>query len=40
MFAADILRPAVHEVFALGDAAKAHGAIEWRGNLGKVLLRP
>ncbi|MFJ8742022.1 zinc-binding alcohol dehydrogenase family protein [Embleya sp. NPDC127516] len=34
------LRVAVHETFALADAAKAHAVIEARANLGKVVLRP
>ncbi|MFE2864927.1 zinc-binding alcohol dehydrogenase family protein [Embleya sp. NPDC059259] len=38
--AAGRLRVAVHETFALADAAKAHAVIEARANLGKVVLRP
>ncbi|MFD6432290.1 zinc-binding alcohol dehydrogenase family protein [Streptomyces venezuelae] len=34
------LRPAVHDVFPLEDAAKAHAVIEGRSNLGKVVLIP
>ncbi|MDT0388002.1 quinone oxidoreductase family protein [Streptomyces dubilierae] len=40
LFAAGELRPAVHGEFALADAAKAHGEIEARSNLGKVVLIP
>ncbi|MFG2638684.1 zinc-binding alcohol dehydrogenase family protein [Streptomyces sp. NPDC048362] len=40
MFADGTLRPAVHEEFALEDAAMAHATIETRTNLGKVVLRP
>ncbi|MFI5975578.1 zinc-binding alcohol dehydrogenase family protein [Streptomyces sp. NPDC051452] len=40
MLADGTLRPAVHEEFALEDAAKAHATIETRTNLGKVVLRP
>ncbi|MEV5981259.1 zinc-binding dehydrogenase [Streptomyces sp. NPDC052114] len=40
LFAEGALRPAVHAEFALEDAAKAHGAIASRGNLGKVVLIP
>ncbi|MCK8432684.1 zinc-binding dehydrogenase [Streptomyces sp. D2-8] len=40
LFAAGELRPAVHGEFALEDAAKAHGEIEGRSNLGKVVLIP
>ncbi|KPI11461.1 NADPH:quinone reductase [Actinobacteria bacterium OK074] len=40
LFAEGALRPAVHREFDLADAAKAHEAIESRGNLGKVVLRP
>ncbi|MGC5035979.1 quinone oxidoreductase family protein [Streptomyces sp. DT190] len=40
LFAAGELRPAVHGEFALEDAAKAHGEIEARSNLGKVVLIP
>lgn len=35
-----LVRPRLHAEFALEDAAKAHEAIESRGNLGKVVLRP
>ncbi|MGW6527501.1 quinone oxidoreductase family protein [Streptomyces venezuelae] len=34
------LRVAVHDVFPLRDAAKAHAVIEERSNLGKVVLVP
>ncbi|MGV9350664.1 quinone oxidoreductase family protein [Streptomyces spiralis] len=40
LFGQGLLRPHVHAEFALEDAAKAHEAIESRGNLGKVVLRP
>ncbi|MGW5615374.1 quinone oxidoreductase family protein [Streptomyces sp. NPDC003877] len=40
LFAAGELGPAVHGEFALEDAAKAHGEIEARSNLGKVVLIP
>ncbi|MZF84357.1 zinc-binding dehydrogenase [Streptomyces sp. SID5643] len=40
LFAAGELRPAVHGAFALEDATKAHGEIEGRSNLGKVVLIP
>ncbi|MEU6421465.1 quinone oxidoreductase family protein [Streptomyces spiralis] len=40
LFGQGLLRPRVHAEFALEDAAKAHEAIESRGNLGKVVLRP
>ncbi|MFJ4283208.1 zinc-binding alcohol dehydrogenase family protein [Streptomyces massasporeus] len=40
LFAAGELRPVVHGEFALEDAAKAHGEIEGRSNLGKVVLIP
>ncbi|MCX5250231.1 zinc-binding dehydrogenase [Streptomyces sp. NBC_00201] len=40
LFAEGSLKPAVHEEFALEDAAKAHAVIESRSNLGKVVLRP
>ncbi|WP_316742221.1 zinc-binding dehydrogenase [Streptomyces sp. MK7] len=40
LFGQGRLRPHVHAEFALEDAAKAHEAIESRGNLGKVVLRP
>ncbi|MEV8098342.1 zinc-binding dehydrogenase [Kitasatospora sp. NPDC085879] len=40
LFAEGALRPAVHAEFALEDAAQAHGVIESRSNLGKVVLRP
>ncbi|KOU77933.1 NADPH:quinone reductase [Streptomyces sp. MMG1533] len=40
MFADGTLKPAVHGVFALEEAAEAHEVIESRSNLGKVLLRP
>ncbi|MFJ4814669.1 zinc-binding alcohol dehydrogenase family protein [Streptomyces sp. NPDC088801] len=40
LFAAGELRPVVHGQFALEDAAKAHGEIEGRSNLGKVALIP
>ncbi|GHC51264.1 oxidoreductase [Streptomyces violaceochromogenes] len=40
LFAAGELRPVVHAEFALEDAAKAHGEIEGRSNLGKVVLIP
>ncbi|MFB9735170.1 zinc-binding dehydrogenase [Streptomyces thermocoprophilus] len=34
------VRPVVHGVFALEDAAAVHALIERRGNRGKVVLRP
>ncbi|MGW3990366.1 quinone oxidoreductase family protein [Streptomyces sp. NPDC004830] len=40
LFAAGEVRPVVHGQFALEDAAKAHGEIEGRSNLGKVVLVP
>ncbi|QKW30231.1 zinc-binding dehydrogenase [Streptomyces seoulensis] len=40
LFERGAVRPVVHARFALEDAAKAHAAIESRGNLGKVVLRP
>lgn len=40
LFADGTLKPAIHGEFALADAAKAHGVIESRSNLGKVVLRP
>ncbi|MFJ4555046.1 zinc-binding alcohol dehydrogenase family protein [Streptomyces massasporeus] len=40
LFAAGELRPVVHGQFALEDATKAHGEIEGRSNLGKVVLIP
>ncbi|MFQ6147521.1 quinone oxidoreductase family protein [Streptomyces seoulensis] len=40
LFERGAVRPVVHAQFALEDAAKAHEAIESRGNLGKVVLRP
>ncbi|MER6925028.1 zinc-binding dehydrogenase, partial [Streptomyces spiralis] len=40
LFGQGLLRPRVHAEFALEEAAKAHEAIESRGNLGKVVLRP
>ncbi|MFD8151398.1 zinc-binding alcohol dehydrogenase family protein [Streptomyces sp. NPDC059720] len=40
LFAAGEVRPVVHGRFALEDAAKAHGEIEGRSNLGKVVLVP
>ncbi|MFG3152008.1 zinc-binding alcohol dehydrogenase family protein [Streptomyces sp. NPDC048219] len=40
LFADGELRPAVHGRFSLEDAAKAHEAVESRGNLGKVVLVP
>ncbi|KRD04712.1 MULTISPECIES: quinone oxidoreductase family protein [unclassified Streptomyces] len=40
MVAQGELRPAVHGVFALEDAAEAHAAIASRRNLGKVVLVP
>lgn len=40
LFTDGALKPAVHGEFALEDAAKAHEAIESRGNLGKVVLSP
>lgn len=40
LFAAGEVRPVVHGEFALQDAAKAHGEIEARANLGKVVLIP
>jgi NADPH:quinone reductase-like Zn-dependent oxidoreductase len=40
LFAAGELKPVVHGEFALEDAAKAHGEIEARSNLGKVVLIP
>ncbi|MBH0775959.1 quinone oxidoreductase family protein [Nocardia bovistercoris] len=39
-FAAGQLRAAVHEQFALEDAARAHEVIEARANRGKVVLIP
>ncbi|MBF6424565.1 zinc-binding dehydrogenase [Nocardia cyriacigeorgica] len=39
-FASGLLHPAVHEEFALEDAAAAHTVIEKRANLGKVVLIP
>ncbi|WP_406471821.1 zinc-binding alcohol dehydrogenase family protein [Streptomyces sp. NBC_01615] len=39
LFTDGALKPAVHGEFALEDTAKAHDAIESRGNLGKVVLR-
>ncbi|MFH9013131.1 zinc-binding alcohol dehydrogenase family protein [Streptomyces sp. NPDC017943] len=40
LFVAGEVRPVVHGRFALEDAAKAHGEIEGRSNLGKVVLVP
>ncbi|MFE7270431.1 zinc-binding alcohol dehydrogenase family protein [Streptomyces sp. NPDC057623] len=40
LFTEGVLTPAVHGVFALGEAAAAHAAIEARANRGKVVLRP
>ncbi|WP_435226956.1 quinone oxidoreductase family protein [Streptomyces sp. Tue6028] len=40
LFTQGALRPTVHGEFTLEDAASAHAAIESRGNLGKVVLRP
>ncbi|MFE6194317.1 zinc-binding alcohol dehydrogenase family protein [Streptomyces sp. NPDC057838] len=40
LHAAGEIRPCVHGEFALEDAAKAHGEIEARANLGKVVLIP
>ncbi|MDH6515399.1 NADPH2:quinone reductase [Streptomyces sp. SAI-135] len=40
MFLDGTLRPVVHGQFPLADAAKAHGVIEARRNLGKVVLHP
>ncbi|MET7479620.1 zinc-binding dehydrogenase [Streptomyces sp. NPDC005648] len=40
LFAEGALKPAVHGEFGLGDAARAHAAVEARSNLGKVVLRP
>ncbi|MEU0601028.1 zinc-binding dehydrogenase [Streptomyces sp. NPDC006393] len=40
LFGQGLLRPHVHAEFSLEDAAQAHKAIESRGNLGKVVLRP
>ncbi|MET9391125.1 zinc-binding dehydrogenase [Streptomyces sp. NPDC006624] len=40
LFASGSLKPVVHGEFALEDAAKAHGEIEARSNLGKVVLIP
>jgi NADPH:quinone reductase-like Zn-dependent oxidoreductase len=40
LFGEGSLTPVVHGEFSLHDAAKAHEAIESRGNLGKVVLRP
>ncbi|WNM33774.1 zinc-binding dehydrogenase [Streptomyces sp. Li-HN-5-11] len=40
LFGEGSLRPVVHGEFSLHDAAKAHEAIESRGNRGKVVLRP
>ncbi|MFC7257958.1 quinone oxidoreductase family protein [Streptomyces lutosisoli] len=40
LFTDGALKPALHGEFTLEDAAKAHDAIESRGNLGKVVLSP
>ncbi|WP_409234314.1 zinc-binding alcohol dehydrogenase family protein [Streptomyces sp. PA5.6] len=40
LHAAGRLRVAVHDMFPLEDAAKAHAVIEGRGNRGKVVLVP
>jgi NADPH2:quinone reductase len=40
LFAEGALRPSLHGEFTLEDAARAHAAIESRGNRGKVVLRP
>ncbi|MER5813026.1 zinc-binding dehydrogenase [Streptomyces sp. NPDC002033] len=40
LHAAGTLRPAVHELIPLAEAARAHAAIEDRRNLGKVVLVP
>ncbi|MDQ0906407.1 NADPH2:quinone reductase [Streptomyces canus] len=40
MFLDGDLRPVVHGKFVLEDAAEAHGVIEARRNLGKVVLHP
>ncbi|MEU6257936.1 zinc-binding dehydrogenase [Streptomyces sp. NPDC047043] len=40
LFEEGALRTVVHGEFALEDAGKAHGVIEARDNLGKVVLRP
>ncbi|MEU0741311.1 zinc-binding dehydrogenase [Streptomyces sp. NPDC006134] len=40
LFAEGTLRPAVHGLFPLEDAAAAHAAVASRGNLGKVVLVP
>ncbi|MFF9456358.1 quinone oxidoreductase family protein [Streptomyces flaveolus] len=40
LFADGVLRPAVHGVFGLADAARAHEAVVSRRNLGKVVLVP
>jgi NADPH:quinone reductase-like Zn-dependent oxidoreductase len=40
LFADGVLRPAVHGVFGLADAAEAHEAVVSRRNLGKVVLVP
>jgi NADPH:quinone reductase-like Zn-dependent oxidoreductase len=37
---AGTLRPAVHELIPLAEAARAHAAIDQRRNLGKVVLVP
>ncbi|GKQ37912.1 oxidoreductase [Streptomyces sp. A012304] len=40
LFTEGALRPAVHAVFPLADAARAHATIEDRANRGKVVLVP
>ncbi|MFJ9630034.1 zinc-binding alcohol dehydrogenase family protein [Streptomyces sp. NPDC101175] len=40
LFAEGALKPCVHGEFGLAEAARAHGVIESRSNLGKVVLRP
>ncbi|MGC9539319.1 zinc-binding dehydrogenase [Streptomyces sp. UG1] len=40
LFEEGAVKPAVHGEFALEEAARAHAAIESRGNRGKVVLHP
>ncbi|MCX3059676.1 quinone oxidoreductase family protein [Streptomyces beihaiensis] len=40
LFLTGALKPVVHEVFALEEAARAHAVIERRANLGKVVMTP